>query len=438
MTKIEPAPIDFVRGDATGLRMPAHPEALRAGGEDFLTEAFRAFGSIAPDNRVARITRFEPCLGGSTGQKVFLSVEYERPGPGLHADLFVKFSRDFSDPLRDRGRYEMESEARFAAVSRMPGFPISVPAAYFADFHHADGTGLIITERVAFGDGAIEPHRQKSLDHDMADPLPYYRALVTALARLAAAHKAGRLPPDIEARFPFDAEAAAARNPIPHDEAQLRALVAGYADFAAKHPQLLPADIRTPEFIALLDREVGRFLRHEATIKRFLHSNPDLVALCHWNANIDNAWFWRDPSGELHCGLIDWGGVGQLNLVYAIFGCLFASASPVWDDHLEALLALFADEFAAHGGPRLEVAELVDHMQLYVAMIGLTTLLEYPPRILFRLPEAATAAGPLDPVFRKSEPARNQLHILTVFLKFWRTHDFSATLDRLLAQEGAA
>ena len=40
-----------------------------ADGAAFLTEAFRAFGSLAADNAVARITRLEPCPGGSTGAK---------------------------------------------------------------------------------------------------------------------------------------------------------------------------------------------------------------------------------------------------------------------------------------------------------------------------------------------------------------------------------
>ena len=42
--------MDFVRGDATGLTLPAHESALRTAGVDFLTAAFRAFGSLAPDN----------------------------------------------------------------------------------------------------------------------------------------------------------------------------------------------------------------------------------------------------------------------------------------------------------------------------------------------------------------------------------------------------
>src|ERR1700756_3708435 len=139
-----PVQIDHATGDATGLPVPAHGEALRAGGAAFLTEAFRASGALPADNAVASIIRLEPCAGGSTGQKFFLSVEYAKPEPGLHTDLFVKFSRDFTDARRDHGRREMETEARFAPLSRLDGFPISIPTVYFADYQRSTGTGLLI------------------------------------------------------------------------------------------------------------------------------------------------------------------------------------------------------------------------------------------------------------------------------------------------------
>lgn len=427
-----PALSDYVHGDDTGLLIPAHGAALQLQGAEFLTRAFQAFGSLSPDNRVARIARLEPCPGGSTGQKLFLTVEYEKPEPHLHTELFVKFSRDFEDAMRDHGRYEMESEARFAAVSRLPGFPIDVPAAYFADYRQACGTGVLITQRIPFGEAPIEPHRRKFLDYQLDDPLPYYRAIVKALGRLAGADKAGELSPDIAARFPFDPEGAGAADKIRYDERQLRDLVAKYADFAASHPQLLPDNIRKAEFIAKLDREVGGFLEHEAAIKRALQSNGDFIALCHWNANIDNAWFWRDEGGALQCGLMDWGRVRQLNVAFALWGCLSGAPVAVWNRHFDELLALFVDEFAAHGGPRLDADELKLHMQLYVATMGLAWLMEAPARILFRLPEAASASGPHDPVFLKNDSARGQLNVMTAFLNLWETHDFGASLQRLL------
>jgi hypothetical protein len=427
------APIDFVRGDATGLLIPAHGEALRAGGAALLTASFHIFGALSSTNRVTRITRWEKCPGGSTGQKFFLSVEYESPEGDLHTHLFVKFSRNFSDPVRDdRGKYEMESEVRLATISRLPSFPIKVPTAYFADYHHESKTGLIITEEVAFGAEGIEPHRGKCLDHELVDSLTYYRTIIQALARIAGTHRSGRLSPDIAARFPYDPVAAAAIYPIPYDEKQMRDLMEQFADFAAQCPQLLPAEIISPAFIAKLQDEACRFLKHEGTIKRFLQSNSDLIALCHWNAQIDNAWFWHDSSGALQCGLMDWGQVNQMNVAFSLWGCLSGAGQEIWDRHLEELIVLFANEFHRHGGPRVGAPELRLHLQLYIAMMGLSYFMASPSRILASLPEAVKASGPLDLVFRSSETARSNLHVLSVFLSLWQSHDFGAILDRLL------
>ena len=427
--------LDFVEGDFSRLSIPAHADALQAGGEKFLTEAFRTFGALDANTRVARIVRIAPCPGGSTGQKLFLSVQYDPPSPQLCSELFVKFSRDFNDAIRDRGRYEMAAEVRFALLSRHADFPIHVPATYFADYQQASGTGLLITQRIGFGSGGIEPQHGKCLDHELVDPLSYYRAVVRALARLAAAHKAGQLSAAVDAHFPFDVDAAIASDPIRYSEQQLREQVARFADFAAIHPQLLPDNLREPALFAQLADEVALFLRHESLIKRYLQSRPEFIALCHWNAHLDNAWFWRDQSGELQCGLMDWGRVSQMNVAYALWGCLSGASLSIWNEHLPQLLQLFVDELREHGGPALDIDELLLHLQLYVAMMGLAWLLDAPARILFRLPQVAQASGPHDPLFRDHESARNQLHISSVLLNFWQRYDFGASLQRLLARQ---
>ena len=432
----DPVRLDFVRGDVTGLAIPAHAEALRTAGETFLTEAFRSFGSLSADNRVVRIRRCESFPGGNSGHKLFLSVDYAYAEPALHTDLFVKFSRDFSDAFRDRRRYELEAEVRLAALSRLPAFPVCVPVAYFADFHHESGTGLLIMQRIAFGSGGIEPLRPKCMDHELAEPLAYYRATVTALARLVAAHKSGRLSPQVDALFPFDPQKAAAEIPIPWDEQQLRERLARYAAFAAKCPRLLPDHLATPQFVARLEREAIRFLRHEATIKHYLHADRDFIALCHWNTNIDNAWFWRDSRGVLQCGLLDWGMVRQMNVATALWGGLCGASLQIWDKHLDELLALFTTELHARGGPRLDVTELRLHMNLSVAMLGLALMMDVPSLVLTRLPEAADADGPLDSILHKNEIARSFLHVFTAFLNLWDTHDFGASLDVLLEKAG--
>jgi hypothetical protein len=429
---LDPAPLEFVRGDTTHLAIPAHGQALRTAGEAFLTDALRKFGSISSQNRITRITRLEPFRGGNSGEKALLTVEYQDSEPGLHTNLFVKFSRDFTDAFRDRRRHELEAEVRLAVLSRLPAFPIAVPTAYFADFHQESGTGILITQRIAFGHGNIEPLHPKCRDQALSEPLAYYRAIVSTLARLAAAHKSGLLSPQVDAYFPFDAEKAAADDPIPWDEQQLRERVARIGEFSRSYAQLLPAPVASPSFIARLEHDAVRFLRHEAAVKRFLQADRDFIALCHYNANIDNAWFWRDASGALGCGLLDWGRVRQMNVAYALWGSLCGASLATWDNHLDELLALFTAELHAHGGPRLDVAELELHLNFYVATMGLATLLEAPALVLSRLPEAANARDPLDPVFFKDDVARGFLHVFTGFLHLWQRHDFGASLDRLL------
>ncbi len=432
MTSDPSSHMDFFTGDYTGLAVPAHVEALREAGPDFLTRAFRAFGSIGADNAVARIVSLSHCPGGSTGAKLFMTVEYASAAPGLDTDLFVKFSRDFTDERRDRQRWEMQSEVPFEALTRVPGFPIRVPVAYFADFHAQTGTGLVITERIKYGEGSIEPHRRKCFDHlTMADPLPYYRQNLTALARLAAAHKSGSLASDIDERFPFDPVAASA-DPIPYDAAGLQAELDICSDYAARAPQLLPPEVRTPEFQAKVARDAFRIREHEATLQRYLTGNRDLVALCHWNSNIDNAFFWRDGDGALHSGLIDWGRVGQITFGSILWGGLCAAHHDIWDLHIDDLLTLFVEEYRAGGGPEVTKDELEFHLTLHMATMGVARVLAFPEAILFRLPECVNASGPHDEMFDAVDPARNKIHIYAVFLKFWLRQDFGAALDRLL------
>lgn len=430
--------IDWVPGDMLGLPIPAHSEALRRGGEDYLTTAFRAAGALSADNRVAKITHFEECPGGSTGRKLLLSVAYEKPSPTLHTDLFVKFSRDFSDEIRDRARIQMELEVRFAALSRVPEFPIAVPVCYFADYHHESGTGILVTQRIAFGTGGIERHYEKCLDNEMPEPFEHYKALIKALARLAGTHKAGRLPESVAQQFPFDANKLSVSERVPYTAKQLQNRVARYADFAAAYPQLLPKNITSPQFISRLSQDVARFPERERAIRQFLHSAPELVALCHWNANVDNAWFWRDAKGELRCGLLDWGHVSQMNVAMAFWGSMSGAQTDLWDDHLDALLALFVAEFRGCGGPALDVEELKLHLQLYVMTMGLTWLLDAPPLIKSQIPDLAEARDRFDPRFKANELARAQLNMMTTFLNLWQTLDFGGVLDRFIRMQMTA
>jgi len=425
--------IDFVRGNATGLELPVHPDSLTQAGATWLTEAFRAYGAIGPDNAVTAITRCEPCLAGNSGEKLFLSVAYAQPAPDLHGNLFVKFSRYFADPFRDRRRYELEGEVRLAALSRLPDFPVHVARPYFADFDHETGSGLLITQQIAFGQDGIEPLRQKNLDHELANPHDYYRATVTALARLAAAHQSGRLSPQADRLFPFEPEAAKGELTIPFDRPTLLAKVKAIGTFIAAHPWLLLDKVAPAEFTTRLEHDALRFLEFEGRVKRFLYANPRFIALTHWNTHIDNAWFWRDAAGVLQCGLLDWGMVRQMNFAIGLWGGLSGATPEFLDRHLDGMLALFVDELRANGGPPIGVDELRLRFDLSVAMIGLALLMDAPALVQSRLPELAEASGLTDPILRRNQVGNGFLHTFAAFLNVWAREDFGASLKRMLA-----
>jgi len=425
---------DWVTGDMLGLAIPAHSADLREGATRFLNEAFYASGALPADNRVADITQFVESSSGGTGRKLMLTVSYERPDAGLHSELFVKFSRDFGDEIRDRSRHMMESEVRMAALSQQPGFPVRVPKCYFADYHAATGTGILITERIAFGAGGSEPLHSKCMDYLMESPVEHYRAIVTALARLAGTHKAGGLPESVEWQFPFDRERLIASDRLPYNATRLQNRVSRYADFAAEFPQLLPEHIRSPQFIQELRGAVARFSEHERAIREFLHNDPALIALCHWNANIDNAWFWRNAHGDMECGLMDWGRAGQMNIAAALYGSLSGAEPEVWDGHLDLLLKVFADEFARCGAPAPDLEELQLHLHLFTALMGLAYLMDAPPIIRAEIPDLVNAKNRFDPRFQQNENARVQMHMITMFLNQWQRHDFGALLDRVVTR----
>ena len=203
----------------------------------------------------------------------------------------------------------MESEVKFASLSLAPGFPIVVPRTLFADYHRATGTGILISQRIAFGVNGIEPQYHKCLDYEMPRPADHYRALLTSIARLAGAHRSGRLPARSHRRIPCRPSTAAVGEPPPLTPERLHRRIARLAEFADAYPGLLPDNVRSRGFLDRLAIEAPQVLENEAAVWRCLAEATDYIALSHWNANVDNAWFWTDADGVLCCGLMDWGCV---------------------------------------------------------------------------------------------------------------------------------
>jgi len=421
----------LARGDATGVMMPATPAALVHDAATFLTRAMQAYGTLPPTGRVVRVNHFSEFAGGNSGRKAQFDVVYAGDAGDLPTRLFAKFSRDFEDPFRDRRRSEIEGDIRLAALSRHPAFPVAVPRALFGDYEAQSGTGLLITERVAFGTGPIEPLHPKCMDHLLDDPREYYATLLSAQARLAAACQAGRLSPLVDELFPYDRIAAEADLPIGYDNAALADKVTRWCDFIDAHPQLFPTALRSAQWRPRFQQEAAAILASQASVRRFLQADPRFVALAHWNANIDNAWFWREPGGDLHCGLLDWGMVRPMNLGTGLWGGLSAAGTGFLLSELDDLLDHYRHVLAAHGGAAVSRADLAAHFDLALAITGLALMMDFPALAEARLPGIGSATGPLDPVITGEKVIQGFLLVSTNFLALWEQRGFAAHLDRL-------
>jgi hypothetical protein len=266
----------------------------------------------------------------------------------------------------------------------------------------------------------------------MPEPLEHYRALLTAIARLAGTHRSRYLT----AHFPLDVQAAtvAERPPLCMDKLDRR--LTELAEFVQTHPGLLPASVGSPEFSARLREEVPRVAHHEDVVARHLAADSDYVALCHWNANVDNAWFWRGVDG-LQCGLLDWGCVSQMNMGMAIWGAMSGAETDMWNQYFDELLQLFVAEVQRCGGPSLDPDRLRRHTLLYAAVMGVAWLLDVPALIRKRFGAAAPSSR-RDPRIRDDESVRAPLQMLSNLLNLWERHRVGDLLDDVCLQNDIA
>ncbi|MFM5906937.1 MAG: hypothetical protein ACKOPO_05035 [Novosphingobium sp.] len=418
-------------GEWTGLFLPATAAELAACGPDWWTAAFRAFGVFGSDDRATAVLRCEAAGGGNSGQKAVAEIAWQS-GPRQRCDtLFVKFSRDFGDPFRDRRRDELEAEVRLARLARHPAFPVKVARAWFADFDRASGTGLLISSRIAFGQPPIEPIRRKCRDHELPDAERYYEATLRALARLAAADQCGALAPEIDRLFPYDPQQAAADLPFDWPPERLTDAFARLDDLLAAAPALFPASVRDAGFIARFRNDVRLAIRHEAALRAYLHADRRLIALTHWNTNLDNAWFERGSDGRLTAGLLDWGMVRRMNLGYGIWGGLSAAEPDMLIRHTQGLLAIVCAEHAACGGEAICEAVLSDHFDLSLALLCAALLLDAPALLLSRMPDLPQLTGPRDPRLAADGVVEGFLKVFTNMLVLWQHRRIGSTIERL-------
>jgi hypothetical protein len=421
--KQDAAPDDrrWVTGDIHGLQIPADIESLLSGGADFLTRAFRAQHTLGADNCVRRIVEAGEFFGGGTGRKLVMTVEYDLPAESLPARLFVKFSRNFDNEVWDRGRFMMVSEANFAVLSSPKGFPAAVPHCLFADVDSASATGLIITACIAYGRDGVEPFYPKCMDYLVPAPLEHYKAILKGLARLSGAHRSGKLSPAFDTTFPYDRARASAVFSIRVPREKLAQRANKMFDFIERYPQLFPGNVGAPELRRQFLADIPAVLAAEERIRQILYGDSRFIAFAHWNANIDNCWFWHDARAQLQCGFVDWANAGQISVAQSVSGAISGAEPFVWNEHLDELLQAYIDEFAAHGGPQLSLEDMRLHNLLIVAVSGVAYAMGAPVALQRDIADLDAVGSYRDDCFRVHENSRIQLHVMTKMLNVWQT-----------------
>jgi hypothetical protein len=167
-------------------------------------------------------------------------------------------------------------------------------------------------------------------------------------------------------------------------------------------------------------RDIPDAVAANGRIRTLLHGNRDFIAFSHANANIDNCWFKREPDGSLQCGFLDWANAGQISVAQSITGAISGAEPHIWNEHLDELLTVFIEEYAAHGGPELDLDELRLHVLLLTAS-GLAWSMGAPIAVERAFEDIDALDSDEDPRFRETENARIQLHMMTRMLNVWQT-----------------
>jgi hypothetical protein len=159
-----------------------------------------------------------------------------------------------------------------------------------------------------------------------------------------------------------------------------------------------------------------------------------MIALCHWNMNLDNAWFWRAEDGTLKAGLLDWGSVGQMNVAQAFFGMTCAAEPEFLIANRRDLIDVFVAEFAASGGPVLDADDMALMVKLSMAVLGTAWMLDAPSLVAQEVPDFTNVKNRFDPVLTGNFLAHAQAHLLRVLMSEWHHADIGGALRAFAAR----
>jgi len=470
-----------------GIPFPHNFEMIREAGPEWLTKAFHVAGTLPRGNSVVSLKVHElstdSCAAesmGGQGMKGWLEVEYEKPHPQLHTDLFVKLPFPYTPQNeRKKNSFDVMPDESEILVNRLlgPAFPFKIPKYYFGDISHETSNYILISEKIAYKTAPwleggrdmriepyeIEPRIVKFKDYEMPeDGFRQYEAAMRALGRMVAAYHEGGLgskelllhlvyrqkesPIEGIGHQAFNDAIAAAGNiasamaPVFGGEASVVGMAQQADDqqltlaemFASQAIEfVLTAKGIFPDLASDIDylkqwfRETTEVAYDSWEVKIYVSLDPAFTSLLHGNLAADNAWYWRNGEGVLEAGLLDFGGCGHTNIAANMYMSWIMGEPQMLRDHWQDLARAFVEGVRDGGGPE-SITEEQMRVCVALSMASSNPLVGGNVQQLLKImkkPEWAEVKDRWDPVVNERFLPRNYTCAIRTAMTIWRDMD---------------
>lgn len=417
-------------GDIYGLPFPQTAAQMTSAdfGADWFTKAFHAAGTLPKDNKVTKLIRAQELSidgyqkDGGSAMKCRITVEYEKPSPELHTELFAKYTYDPAREIAGQMAIGQDdyAEVQINAVG-VHLFPHRSPQYYYGDICRENTAYLIITESIPYGahDGRdfkpyeILPGCGKCQDYLLESPAEMYFAIFRSMGRMAAWDKLGRFDSFLGAGMAWTRDQYLVSNKPPvlskDNIGMTKSVVGGVIDktidfFTRWCVKMAPPQLQDQQ---ALTRAKAELLEMSPWFKdmsgSFQMNDSNFTAAVHQNLQADNAWFWRDEYNDISCGILDFGGFGRSQFCVRWLGCLSGADTETLLAHEEGIIKCFVDEYYRCGGPSIDLDETVLRWRLALITYCYDCY-TYVERSVYKetpFEEFTKFTGPLDPAFQE-------------------------------------
>lgn len=415
-------------GEYWGIRFPFTPTMLREMGPEWVTLAMHTAGSLPPDDTVTKFLDMsvhaedvtqqdaENAKWGGAGIKILLDVECKS---GAKIGLFIKMPHEYKatnerqkNSFGNGGMMDW-SEVTFYNVcgGRFGRLPFKSPKMYFCDMCRRTTNFINIVEKIPYArtgtmtvnPGEYYPAPEKYKDWALPNNgVELYYAHTKAMAQFFAWHRKVRETSDQLERVFMPSEqlkailgvheAVAASGPYnsPLRDSALGKFLStdpvtmqmaagagfpahtakGFLDMAVDFiqnscPQAFPPELLESKYFDKFKTEAEDMSKYCGDMNWYMSAIPEYFALCHPNAQVDNAFYWKSDAGEVQCGLLDWGGISHANIPTCLGNGWMGAEPEVMEEHEEKLIQLFVDEYEKVTGFRFDCEHL--HMCMKLA-----------------------------------------------------------------------